>query len=214
MEKVNIVLVDDHTLFRKGMEELINGFELYQVIWEADNGKDFIDKLTSLEKPDIVLMDIAMPVMDGFVTTEWLKKNHPDIKVLALSMFDKEEAILRMLKLGINGYVLKDADPSELKLALDDIHEKGSYYSDLVSNTMANQIKSGKPKKDKIQLSERELEFLRFACTDLTYKEIAERMFVSARTVDGYRDALFTKLKVKSRTALAVYAIKNGYYKA
>jgi DNA-binding NarL/FixJ family response regulator len=155
-----------------------------------------------------------MPEMDGYDTAQWLKENHPDIKVLALSMYDNENSIIRMLKAGAKGYILKDCEPSELKAAIDAVVSKGYYYSDLVSGKLIHAINkiedSGSDTNTLANLNDRETDFLKYACTELTYKEIADKMFVSPRTIDGYRDALFEKLHVKTRVGLVMYAIKNG----
>jgi len=214
-QKHDIVLVDDHTLFRKGIAELVNNFENYHVIWEAANGIEFISNLKIGPVPEIVILDIAMPEMDGFETAIYLKKNFPNIKILILSMLDREDSIIKMLKIGVHGYILKDASPAEFKTALDELIEKGCYYTGYVSQTMAKTIGSDNKNKPKpIELSPQEIQFLELACTDLTYKEIAEKMFISVRNADHYRDSLFSKLKVKSRIGLVLYALKNKYFKA
>jgi len=209
----SIVLVDDHSLLRIGLAQLLQSIG-FTVVFEADDGKEFIDKLQRSTLPDVVLMDINMPVMDGFETTQWLKLNHPDIKVLALSMYDNESSIIRMLKCGAKGYILKDSEPAELKAAIDDLVSKGYYYSDLVSGKLIHAINKiedeGSAMHTFVNLNERETDFLKYACTELTYKEIADKMFVSPRTIDGYRDALFEKLHLKTRVGLVMYAIKNG----
>ena len=208
-----LVLVDDHVLLRKGLAELVKNFG-NEILFEADNGKDFITKLRPAQLPDVVLMDINMPEMDGYDSCQWLKKNHPEVKVLALSMYDTESSIIRMLKSGAKGYILKDCDPAELKRAIVALVTKGYYYSDLVSGKLINAInksdEEGSEPARLDKLNDRETEFLKYTCTELTYKEIAEKMFVSPRTVDGYRDALFEKLGVKTRVGLVMYAIKNG----
>ena len=209
----NIVLTDDHVLLRNGLAELVKS-QGHIVLFEADNGKDFISKLNANTLPDIVLLDINMPEMDGYETAQWIKTNHPDIKVLALSMYDNETSIIRMLKCGARGYILKDSEPAELKAAIRDLMEKGFYYSELVSGKLMHAINKmdddGDGLKSLVPLSDREADFLKYTCTELTYKEIADKMFVSPRTIDGYRDALFEKLKVKTRVGLVMYAIKNG----
>jgi two-component system, NarL family, invasion response regulator UvrY len=209
----SIVLVDDHSLLRTGLAQLVQSLG-YPVIFEADDGKEFIEKLNDKTLPDVVLMDINMPVMDGFETTRWLKDNYPSVKVLALSMYDNENSIIRMLKSGAKGYILKDSEPAELKAAIDAVVSKGYYYSDLVSGKLIHAINKlddeGGELKNILQLNERETDFLKYACTEMTYKEIADKMFVSPRTIDGYRDALFEKLHVKTRVGLVMYAIKNG----
>lgn len=209
----NIVLTDDHSLLRNGLAELVKS-QGHTVLFEADNGKDFIARLNRGPLPDIVLMDINMPEMDGFETAQWLKQNHPEVKVLALSMYDNETSIIRMLKCGAKGYILKDSEPAELKAAIHALMNKGFYYSDLVSGKLMHAINKlddeGDSLKSLVPLSDRETDFLKYTCSELTYKEIADKMFVSPRTIDGYRDALFEKLHLKTRVGLVMYAIKNG----
>ncbi len=209
----NIVLVDDHSLLRNGLAELVKS-QGHEVLFEADNGKDFIAKLKPKILPDVVLLDINMPEMDGYETAQWLKTNHPDIKILALSMYDNETSIIRMLKCGAKGYILKDSEPAELKAAIHALMTKGFYYSDLVSGKLMHAINKMDDEGSDINtithLNERETSFLKYTCSELTYKEIADKMFVSPRTIDGYRDALFEKLHVKTRVGLVMYAIKNG----
>ena len=206
-------LADDHALLRNGLAQLIQSLG-HTVLFEVNNGKELTQKINAGELPDIVLMDINMPEMDGFQATQWLKQQYPDIKVLALSMYDNETAIIRMLKSGARGYILKDSEPGELKAALRALEEKGFYYSDLVSGKLMHAINKMEDEngnlKNLVPLNERETDFLTYACTELTYKEIAEKMFLSPRTIDGYRDALFEKLNVKTRVGLVMYAIKNG----
>jgi two-component system invasion response regulator UvrY len=209
----SIALVDDHKLLRTGLAGLLRDLD-HNVLLEASNGDDFIAQLKKSPLPEVVLLDINMPVKDGYETALWLKQNKPDIKVLALSMQDDEYAIIKMLKNGARGYILKDADPSELKRAIIALITHGFYYSDLVTGTLLHNINGDdKNKPTASNLSDRETEFLKWCCTELTYKEIADKMCVSPRTVDGYRDDLFEKLNVKSRVGLVLYAIKNGIVK-
>jgi DNA-binding NarL/FixJ family response regulator len=214
MIPINVVLVDDHVLLRNGLANLIESFGNYKVLFEADNGNDFIKKLNPSLLPDVILMDINMPEMDGYQTCLWLKDNYPGIKVLALSMYDNENSIIKMFKAGAKGYILKDCDPFELKKALEAIITKGFYYSEMVTGTLIHSINTLDEKdnyqKNAVKLNDREITFLKYACTELTYKEIAEKMFVSPRTIDGYRDDIFQKLNVKTRVGLVMYAIKNG----
>ena len=212
-DKRKVVLIDDHVLLRNGLANLVKSFENYTVLFEANNGQHFIEQLNPNYLPDIVLMDINMPVKDGFETSLWLKQNYPYIKVLALSMYDNEQSIIRMLKNGAKGYILKDTDPKEFKAALDSIFSKGFYYSELVAGKLihaVNNLGDTDPGIQSLGLNDRETEFLKLACTEMTYKEIADKMFVSPRTIDGYRDALFEKLNVKTRVGLVMFAIKNG----
>lgn len=207
-----IALADDHILLRNGLASLVTSLG-HTVLFEADNGQQFTEKITTA-LPELVLMDINMPQMDGYATTQWLKENHPDVKVLALSMYDNEASIIRMLKCGAKGYILKDSEPAELKAAIDAVLNKGFYYSDLVSGKLIhaiNKIEDGGSDVNALaKLNERETDFLKYACTEMTYKEIADKMYVSPRTIDGYRDALFEKLQVKTRVGLVMYAIKNS----
>lgn len=209
----NIALVDDHVLLRKGLANLVQNIG-YTVTIEADNGEDFLEKLEKSQDPDLVLMDISMPKKDGFETTLWLKNNRRDIRVLALSMLDNENAIIRMLKNGARGYVLKECEPAELKAAIDAVLTKGFHYSDMVSGRLMHNISKLDDEDDGtkalLNLNEREIHFLKLASTEMTYKEVAEEMHLSPRTVDGYRDALFEKLGVKTRVGLVIYAIRQG----
>jgi DNA-binding NarL/FixJ family response regulator len=215
MEKVKLAVVDDHKLFRDGLTELINGFSEYKVIIEADNGKDFINQLSAKGIPDIILLDINMKEMDGFETAEWLMQYHPEVKILVLSMYENENAIIRMIKAGAKGYVLKDIRKIELQQALSSLVSKGFYYTEMVTGKLIHAItgsdenKPGYSTKDTVTLSAREIEFLKFVCSEYTYKEIAEKMCLSIHTIDGYRDSLFEKLDIRSRVGLALYAIKN-----
>ena len=209
-----VALVDDHTLLRKGLSNLLTDAG-HQVLLEADNGKEFTEKLRTLKThPEVVLLDINMPQMDGYETAAWIKNNYPDIKILALSMYDDETAIIRMLKNGARGYILKDAEPSELKAAIENLVQKGFHHSDMVTARLIHSINNfDNPQhsiKHALGLNEKEIEFLKLASTELTYKEIAEKMFLSPRTIDGYRDNLFEKLNIKSRVGLVLFAIKNG----
>ena len=209
-----IAVVDDHTLFRKGLISLINVFPNFEVMLEASNGKDFIDQLDPNNLPEIVLMDISMPEMDGYATCEWLKINYPNIKVLALSTMDAETAIIKMIRSGAKGYIVKDADLSELKLAFSELLTIGFFYNELVSRKVIhsiNKIVEGNDEVASLQkLSENELTFLRLSCSEKTYHEIANEMFKSEKTIDGYRAELFRKLNVSSRVGMVMYAIKNG----
>jgi DNA-binding NarL/FixJ family response regulator len=214
ISKPGVVLVDDHVLLRNGLARLINSFGQYEILFEAGGGKDLIRQLKNSRRPDIVLLDINMPEMDGYETACWLKRYYPEIRVLALSMYDTDSAIVRMLKNGAKGYILKDIEPAELKLALESVIEKGFYYSDLVTGKLIHTIGHLDEPEHRVHhllaLNERELEFMKLVCTEWTYKEIADRMYLSPRTIDGYRDALFEKLNVKTRVGLAMYAVRNG----
>lgn len=207
MSNAKIALVDDHVLLRNGLASLITSFG-YEVITESSNGKQFIQSLDKNNLPDLVVMDINMPEMDGYETTLWLKENYPSIHVLALSMIDDDEAIIRMIRNGAKGYILKDAKPDELRLAIASVLAQGFYYSDRITGRVIRRFQD--KEDDALKLNDREIQFLKLAGTELTYKEIAQEMHLSPRTIDGYRDQLFEKLNIKSRVGLVMYAIKKG----
>jgi len=209
---ITVGLVDDHVLLRNGLAALVKNIG-HQVVIEANDGKDFISKLQNGPHPEVVLMDINMPVMDGYETAAYMKQHFPDIKVLALSMYDDEAAIIRMLKNGARGYILKDSDTPELKSAIEAVLTKGFYYTEMITGKLLHTINSSDEEgttRKVLNLNEREMEFLKLSCSEMTYKEIADKMHLSPRTIDGYRDSLFDKLKIKTRVGLAIYAIKHG----
>ncbi|WP_372794606.1 response regulator [Lutibacter sp.] len=209
MNKIDIIIVDDHVLFSQALNGLVSNFDEFNVVTVLNNGKELVDYFSKENKqPQIVLMDIKMPIMNGIEATQWLKDNKPEIKVLALSMEADEDTILKMLRAGAKGYLLKDIHPSVLQHALKEVDASGFYYTENVTNTLLNSI-NHKQKSIAIKLKDRELEFLKLACTERTYREIAEVMFLSPKTVDNYREALFEKLGAKTRIGLVLYAIKE-----
>lgn len=214
ISKPGVALVDDHVLLRNGLARLIGSFDQYDVLFEARSGKDLIRQLPSVRIPDLVLLDINMPEMDGYETSCWLRRHYPEIKILALSMYDTDNSIVRMLKNGVKGYILKDSEPAELKIALESVIQKGFYYSEMITGKLIHTINAlDEPEylvRHLLRLNERELEFMKLVCTEWTYKEIADQMYLSPRTIDGYRDALFEKLNVRTRVGLVMYAIRNG----
>ena len=213
MDKTKVALADDHVLLRNGLAGLVTNLG-YEVKFECSNGKELISKLDKNDLPDVILMDINMPEMDGYDATLWLKNNYPLVYVLALSMYDDENAIIRMLRNGAKGYIMKDSDPMELKRAIDDVMTKGVHYSELVTGKLIHSIykvdEPGNGTQQMLDLNDREMEFLKLASTEMTYKEIAEQMHLSPRTIDGYRDALFEKLNIKNRVGLVLFAIKHS----
>jgi DNA-binding NarL/FixJ family response regulator len=211
-KKTQVAIIDDHILLRTALARLVNGFEGYTVLFEADNGKDLRAQIMQHHIPDIVLLDVNMPEMNGFETTQWLHKNYPHIKVLVLSMLSDEKTIIKMFRLGAKGYLLKNTDHEELKKALDSVMNKNVYLSEYVSDKLVSGLHKDADKEETkpVMLNDKEKEFLRWTCTELSYKEIAEKMFLSPRTIDDYRQTLFGKLKVHSRVGLVMYTIKNG----
>jgi DNA-binding NarL/FixJ family response regulator len=210
MDKIRIALADDHTMVREGIVSMLTGDDGFEIACSAPNGKVLVEMIAKLgTPPDICLLDINMPEMDGYQTLIALKAAYPDMRFLMLSQFDHEFVIIKMLKAGARGYLLKDAEPSELKYAIREIMEKSYYHSRLVNGHLISLIQKGED-YTRLALSDPEQEFLKYSCSDLTYKQIADKMHLSKRTIEGYREALFNKLNVKSRTGLAMYALKLG----
>jgi two-component system, NarL family, invasion response regulator UvrY len=211
-EQIKIGLVDDHILVREALGNIIKSFDEFDISIMAANGKDFIDKLNKSNVPEILLLDLSMPEMDGHDTIHWLSKNHPQIKILVLTMYDAE-SLIHLIKAGVRGFLKKDVQPAELKHALQCVHANGSYCSNTVTGRLFNLMKEQGNKNSvwgTVILNENEISFLKLASSEMTYKEIARIMEISPRTVDNYRDALFIKLSVKSRVGLAMYAVKSG----
>jgi two-component system, NarL family, invasion response regulator UvrY len=215
---IKLALVDDHKLFRKGLTSLIEMVNKnYTILFEAVNGLELQKKIDKNNVPDIVLMDINMPGMDGFASVQWLKDNYPNVKVLVVSMIEKEESVVKMLKLGVKGYLCKDVEPKELGEALESIANRGFYYTDFITGKLVHSLQENNFDVHQAsgieQMNDREREFLQFACSEMTYSEIAGKMFLSPKTIDGYRESLFEKLNVKSRVGLVMCAIKNRMVK-
>ncbi len=210
--KYSVVIVDDHTLLSQAIGAMVDTFDKFKVLYTCKNGKELTEKFSGSPKniPDVVLMDINMPVMNGIETTEWITNHHATVHVMAWSVEDADRTILQMLKAGAVGYLLKDTEKSVLEKALLEVVENGFFHTKNVTNLLLQSI-SGSGKRS-VQFKENELTFMKLACTELTYKEIADQMCLSPKTIDGYRDALFEKLSVKNRIGLVIYAIKNKIY--
>ena len=208
----SIVIVDDHLLIAKALTGIIENFKQFNVLYECENGKLLQEKMQHKKNvPDIILLDISMPVMDGFETAGWLTEKHPEVLIIALSMQDNEQSLIKMVKAGAKGYLLKNVHPLELEKALNGLVKNGSYYPDWAASKVFASLAKTETPKSNIPITEREKEFLQYSITEMTYKQIAEKMFCSPRTVESYRDSLFEKLDLKTRVGLAVFAIKNGY---
>ncbi len=211
--KINIGLVDDHQLFLKSLCLLISKLPDFDVVVDAIHGKELQEKFQAgALLPDIMLIDEDMPVMDGTKTARWLHQTHPSMRLVALSMNNNEQTIIEMIKAGCCSYLLKDTHPDELEHALREIHSKNFYNSDINKSNLS-EILIGKQHGSTIHVGERELKFLHHATDDITYKQIAQLMDVSERTVDGYRESLFVKFQVQSRTGMVIEAIRRGMVK-
>lgn len=209
--KTLIGLVDDHQLFLKSLSLMLESFHRYDVVIEALNGKDLQVKLSQHNRiPDMMLIDVNMPVMDGIETANWLSENYPAMKLIALSMNDKDQAIIKMFRAGCCAYLLKDTHPTELEKALDQIIVKGYYNADFTNVNFRRLLQKADEKPD-IALTIKELEFLKLACSELTYKQVAAQMKLSERTIDGHREALFRKFNVQSRVGLCLEALRKEF---
>ncbi len=212
LQQIKIAMVDDHVLLRNALGTLINSFDDCKVISQCSNGLEFVQSLHDDWLPDVVLLDLSMPVMDGYETAVWLRDHHPSIHVLMLTMYDSELTLIRLLKAGVKGFIKKDAEPAELKLAIHSVVQSGYYYSTRTAGQLANLFRNNKghASLQNSQLSDEEIAFLKLACTDMTYKEVAHHLHLTPRTIEALREQLFLKLDVKSRVGLAMVAIKNG----
>jgi len=207
--KKTIVIVDDHNLFAQSLQGLVNSYQDYEVIKVLKNGQELLDYFNANNKrPDILLLDIRMPIMDGMATMAWLKDNFPEQKTLALTMEHDENIIINMVRMGCRGYLLKDIEPEEFLYALESVATSGYYFSEEIVEVMDHPSS-----KNYGDLSNREMEFLNHACSEKTYKEVAEVMNLSPKTIDGYRESLFSKLQVKSRVGMVLFAVKNEIVK-
>lgn len=206
--KIQIGIVDDHLLFSNALAKLINGNSNFEVSLTAIGGNDLQSKIKSSKiVPKIILMDVNIQDSNGIEQTKWLKENYPQVKVIALSMDGNQVTIVKMIKAGSCGYLLKDMAPEQFINALNIVHEKGFFHSELVGETLLEKM----GQDDIVSLNDKEMKFLEYVCSDKTYKEIAAEMYLSPKTIDKYRESLFQKFSVKSRTALALFSIKMGY---
>lgn len=212
MKTYSIVIVENHILLSQAIATLINTFDDFKVTYTCINGSELLTRLdNNWSKPDIILMDINMPVLNGIETTKLLKIKYPKINVVALSVEENEATVKSMLKAGACGYLLKDIGKETLEKALTAVINNGYYYTKNVSNIVAKllQYNNNQPNTE---LKERELEFIKHVCSELTYKEIADKMYLSPKTIDGYRSNLFDKLNAKNKVGLVIYAIKNKIF--
>ncbi len=206
---IHIAIADDHSLMRKGLSDLIDSFGPFKVIIEAADGIELLELLQATEvQPDICILDVNMPRLDGFSTLTEIRKNWPQIRVLALTMYNNDYTIIRMIRNGANGYLLKNCNPIVFRDALLEIFHNG--YYDPAPATAAAGAKAANEPSASLTITPKELEFLLLCCSELAYKEIANKMGVSPRTVEDHRDNLFRKLKVNTRSGLVMYAMRAG----
>ncbi|MBB6680941.1 response regulator transcription factor [Aequorivita sp. 609] len=207
--KYSVVVVDDHYLLSQAIGGMVQGFEKFDVLYLCKNGQELLDKLKEPNNiPDIVLMDIKMPILNGIETTEIINKEYPNLRVLALSIEENEYTILKMLRAGARGYLLKDTKKEILEEALTKVIEEGSYYTNNVSKILTGSLENDV----RTEIKDRELEFIKLACTEMNYREIADIMCCSYKTVEGYRDSLYRKLGIKNRIGLVLFAIHHNLF--
>ncbi len=212
--KNTIVIVDDHILIAKALTSIIATFNDFEVLYECENGKELIEKFNSKNAlPKIVLLDVSMPIMNGFETCAWLQNNYPDVIVIALSMQDDDDSVIKMIKSGAKGYLLKNTNPKTLENALIRVVNDGYYYPEWASKIVFDSLNK-KETSVSFKITDREKEFLKYSVSEMNYKDIADKMCCSPRTVESYRDSLFEKLELKTRVGLAIFAIKNGFDKS
>lgn len=216
MNKIKLALVDDHTMFRQGLATVLRQVHDFDLILEAANGQEFIDKLPR-KLPDVVLLDLQMPVLDGTATADYLRETYPLIKIIVLTMHDEDRMVLHLLEKGVCGYLLKDADTAEVEKAVRKVLDDGLYLTDFVSRAMLRRM-TNKPTivkpsalyNSKVLLSEREKEVLKLICEGLSTAEISEKIFLSPRTVEGHRLRILEKTATKNTAGMVAYAFKNG----
>ena len=210
--KLQIIIVDDHEFFRNGLKMVINKLKYAKVIAEASNGKEFLEIL-KVKKPDIVLMDIQMPIMNGIDATEIALREYPDIKVVALTMFNDEDYVQSMIDAGASGFLLKNITKEILDQALQSIAAGNTYFSPELWEYFSKRLSPERSGEEDIQFTKREMEILQLISDGLSNKEIAERLFISERTVVGHKSNLMAKTNCKSTIGLLSYAIKNKLVK-
>ena len=214
---IQIALVDDHLLFREGIKAIFQDEENMEIILEASDGSEFLDVLrSSVEKPSVVLLDIRMPNLDGYETAKVLLEEYPAMKIIVLTMHEEERHIIKMIELGVNGYLMKNASPEDVIDSIRSVMEYDYYFNNKITNIMRKvMMYKGKRNSDHLtfDLTEREKEVLALICQEFTAKEIGEKLFISFRTVEGHRKKLLTKLNVRNTAGLVVLAIKNEIVK-
>lgn len=209
---INVALADDHVLVRAGLAQIINKQDKLNVKCQASNGKELL-ALLEHESVDVVLLDIDMPVMDGKATLDRIVVDFPDVKVIMLTVHQHDSFIVHMMKAGAHGYLLKECEPEEVISAIKQVHEEGLYFNDRVSKALLGGVAS--PKSNHVStigesLNQRELEVLELICKEKTTSQIADELFLSPKTIEGYRKSLLEKTNTKNVAGLAIYAVKNG----
>jgi two-component system, NarL family, response regulator DegU len=215
-KRIKVYMADDHTLFRKAMVNLIRGFEGVEEVKDAENGKELLT-LIKYQPPDVAIVDLQMPIMDGVETAENIIAKYPGVKIIILTMHDSEHYILHMMEIGVHGFLLKNTEPEELEEAIHSVIEKDFYHNDLVASVLRKKVKEKKapPRPTFInqELSDREKEIVILVCQELTIKEIGNRLSLSESTVKNHRANIMEKVGVQNVVGLVKYAYESGLIK-
>ncbi|MBO9684674.1 MAG: response regulator transcription factor [Flavisolibacter sp.] len=213
MEIIKVAIADDHKIFRKGVILSLRPFTNIKFVWEADNGDHLLEGIASTE-PDVVLMDLRMPGKDGIEATKILSKQYPNIHVIVLSMYEDDRFVSHMMENGASGYLLKNAEPQEIRRAIMDVHEKGYYLNNFVNRILLKKShakqKAIPSLNNEITLTDRERDVLKFICMEFTAQEIAQKMDISPRTVEAIKDRLMERFGSKNTAGLVFFAVKNN----
>lgn len=213
---IKLMIADDHEIFRDGFKLMLTKYPEIILIGEAANGKELVDEAMNLQ-PDVIITDIKMPVMDGIEATKMIIERFPDMGIIGLSMYDEDDLIVEMLEAGAKGYLIKNAGKEQITEAIRTVYNNDPYYCKTTSHKLTNMIARSRfnpyKKTAKAEFSEREIEIIDLVCKELTNKEIADKLFLSVRTVEGHRLKILEKMNVKNSVGLVVYALKNGIVK-
>lgn len=213
MSKIKIAIADDYKIFREGLKVGLSADENLDVLFEADNGEDLLKELQSTT-PDVIIMDLKMPIMDGMEATKEVRKKYPGIKVLVVTMYEDDKFIIHLMENGANGYLLKNAEPEEIRKSIYAVHENGYYFNDVVNKALLKKLvlkNNLKPSfNQNVELTERELQVLKLICEEKTANEIGKEIFLSPRSVEGIRQRLIEKVGVRNTAGLVMFAVKNG----
>jgi len=213
MSKIKITIADDYKIFRDGLKVSLSQDEDFEIIAEADNGEDLVASIEKI-KPDVIIMDLKMPIMDGMEATQIIRKKYTDIKILVVSMYDDDKFIIHLMEIGANGYLLKNADPAEILKGIHSVYENGYYFNDIVNKALLKKLVlkgNIKPSfNQNVELTERELEVLKMVCEEKTATEIGKEIFLSPRSVEGIRQRLIEKIGVRNTAGLVMFAYKSG----
>jgi DNA-binding NarL/FixJ family response regulator len=210
---IRLIIADDHEIFRDGLALMLSRQKDIILLGQASNGKELVE-MTALHDPDVIITDIKMHVMDGIQASKLILSKQPDVKIIALSMFDEETLIVDMLEAGAKGYLLKNADKQEILDAIETVYEDKTYYCHHTSARLTNMIVKSNfnpyKKKESVSFNEREIEIIKLICQQNSSKEISDKLFLSSRTVEGYRTKILEKMNAKNTVGVVVYALKHN----